>query len=345
MRAAAFPHHPGLIALQAPVKLGATGEMPTRLVMMKWGENETAQGPMTVGLRTLQASKLWDGVGYGDVVIDFNHNTVPGHPSYQGEPAKVAAHATPRVIEGEGLVFENIRWTPEGIANREHYPDLSPAIKLDESGEVIFCHSAALARNGAVKDLHLFSAEAIPAPLAEKLKTLSAEPTKTTTMIDLAALKKLLKLPDDATEEDINKAIAELMKTGEAKPDAAEVTALTATLTKVMKAIADELRGQITTLNARIDGQERAAIVDAATAAGKVVPKEWLPDDTGQGGLPNDQLRTLCATLPEIVPLERRTPSKIVTLNAGANVITDADRAVMKQLGFSEEQWKKAGAA
>lgn len=155
----AAPFEGGLITLDATVELRPADRMPTRLALMKWGKNETSEGPMTVGLKTLQASKLWDGIGYGEIAIDFNHNTVPGHPSYKGEPAPIAAMATPRVIPGEGLVLENIRWTDDGKRNIEHYPDLSPAIKLDDSGEVIFIHSAALARNGAVKDLHLCSAE------------------------------------------------------------------------------------------------------------------------------------------------------------------------------------------
>lgn len=57
---AASTKHPGLIALEAPAKLGGEGEMPTRLVMLKWGVNQTSIDPKTVGLKTLQASKLWD---------------------------------------------------------------------------------------------------------------------------------------------------------------------------------------------------------------------------------------------------------------------------------------------
>ncbi len=87
----------GLVALQASSRIAPTGELPTRILMMKWGENDTAEGPMTVGMKTLQASTLWDSLGFGEVAIDFNHNTCPGHPSYKGEPAKIAAVCTPRV--------------------------------------------------------------------------------------------------------------------------------------------------------------------------------------------------------------------------------------------------------
>jgi phage I-like protein len=369
LKTSILSHH-GLITLQAPSKLGRTGELPTRILMMKWGENDTAEGPMTVGLKTLQASTLWDSLGFGEVAIDFNHNTCPGHPSYQGEPAKIAAVCTPRVIEGEGLVFDNIRWTEEGRENREHYPDLSPAIKLDDDGEVIFCHSGALARNGAVKGLHLCAASDLSADLTRKITTLMAKAEKTPThevktpsvhkpgtfMINTDLLKGILKLPADATDDDINNALTALdgstadpasggdaaAAAPEDAPNPTAVKALGATLIKAIKAIKDELGSEIKTLNARLDGAERQAIVEAATAAGKIVPPEWLPNDKGVGGLPNGQLRTLCATLPEIVPLSARTPRDVRDPNAGGSAISAVDREVMKNLGLTEEQWKKA---
>ena len=180
LRAMDAARHTGLVALQAPAGLSSAGaELPTRIVMLKWGENESAEGPVIVGNRTLAASQLWPSLGFGDVVIDFNHNTVPGHPSYRGEPAPVAARQCAlSVVPDVGFVFENIDWTDEGKKNRQHYPDLSPAVKLDDGGEVVFCHSAALCRNGAVKDLHLFSAESVSADLAAALLVLSACPHK-----------------------------------------------------------------------------------------------------------------------------------------------------------------------
>jgi len=344
MPAASSLAHLGLIALQAPAKLPADGEMPTRLLMLKWGPNKTAIGTKTVGLKTLQASRQWADLGYGEVAIDFNHNTVPGHASYKGEPAPIAAMATQRVIEGEGLVYENIRWTPEGIANRHNYPDLSPAIKDDAEGEVIFCHSAAMARNGAVEGLHLFSADSIPAALAAKLLTLTATPIQTNTAM-LELLKKLLKLPADATEADVTTALEAFIAAAEKpaeNPEAeGDVKTMSAALLKGLTALKAELTGQIETLNARFDGQLREQIVAEATASGRVVPASWLPAADGKGGLPIAELKTLCATLPEVVPMDRRTPKNIIALNADASTHTAAEQQVMQTLGLTEEQWKK----
>ena len=112
-----FTKHGGLIALHAPVQLDPAKDLPSRLLMLKWGDNDTTQGKVRVGEKTLAsfaATHNQNDLGYGEVVIDFNHNTVPGHPSYRGEPAAVAASkANPRVIKGEGLVFDNIEWTED----------------------------------------------------------------------------------------------------------------------------------------------------------------------------------------------------------------------------------------
>jgi phage I-like protein len=182
------------------------GEPPARIVMLRWGCNETAQGPVIVGERTLAASQLWEGLGFGEVALDFNHNTVPGHPSYRGEPAPIAAMSGVKVVPGVGLVFEPVRWTPEGIKQRPNYRDYSPAVKVDESGEVILCHSAALARNGAVQGLHAFSAAG--ATMDDRP---SREANQGTLNIDL--LLDLLDLPDDATYDQVNAALEHLRGT------------------------------------------------------------------------------------------------------------------------------------
>ena len=76
----------GLVTCEATGGLAAGKPLPSRILMLGWGANDTTIGPMTIGMKSLQASKLWDGLGYGRVAIDFNHNTVPGHASYRGEP-------------------------------------------------------------------------------------------------------------------------------------------------------------------------------------------------------------------------------------------------------------------
>jgi phage I-like protein len=367
--------HPGLVALEAPTKLDPNAALPSKIVMLKWGDNETAEGNFRIGPKTLAASALWDDLGYGEVAIDFNHNTVPGHPSYKGEPAPIAAMAALSVVENVGLVFDAIQWTPEGQANKTNYRDLSPTVARDESGEVIFCHSGALCRNGATKGLHLFPADTLSSDITDTISTLNAQlftlmaketaaPTHTvktpsvhkpgTFMINTDLLKQILKLPADATADDLNAALDALAKGtaggGGDEPDAGADTADTATvkalsaqiaaLGKGIKILTGNFEGQVAALNARFEAGERKAVVDAATAEGKIVPAEWLPGQDGKGGLPIEQLRTLCATLPEIVPLSARTPANIKTVQ-GKEVLTAVDREVMRTMGISEDAWKK----
>ncbi len=321
--------HGRLIALRASGRIENAENLPNRIVLLKWGENETIDGPVKVGQHTLSSlSANQAKFGFDDVVLDFNHNTVPGHPNNKGEPAFIAATGQLKVLSGEGLVLENIKWTDKGKEHVAHYPDLSPAVQLDDSGEVIFCHSAALCRQGKVKDLHVFSVSFGDQPAASTTTKPAVQTMQTIVVsknaVDLDRLRKILSLSAEATVEDINQALVAL----EATPDK-PVAGLTAEFSKQIKA-----------LSARFDNIERAGIVGDALSKGRIVPKEWLPDDNGEGGLPIAQLRTLCATLPEIVPLDQRTPEKIKDFSALTPANT-ADEQVRKNMGISKETWDK----
>lgn len=320
--------HGQLIALRAPGRIDTTKDLPTRLVLLKWGENETIDGPVRVGEHTLQSlSANQARFGFEEVVLDFNHNTVPGHPNNKGEPAFIAATGQLKVNSSEGLVLENLNWTDKGKEHVAHYPDLSPAIQLDADGEVVFCHSAGLCRQGKVKDLHVFSIS-FGDPAKPTTTTAPAAAGRTIVVnknaVDLDLLRKILSLSAEATIEDINRALVSL----DASPDK-PVTGLTADVTT-----------QLRTMSARLDNNERAGILEDALRKGRIVPKEWLPDEQGNGGLPIPQLRTLCATLPEIVPLDQRTPEKLQAFTA-LTPVNPVEKAVCAGLGISEESWKK----
>lgn len=135
--------------------------LPARLKLLNWGRNETSQGAVVVGDKTLATLPGNNRArGYAEVAIDFEHNTVAGSAEYQRtkEPRSVAGYGKPEVLRGEGLFLTAIRWTPEGEASARNYMDLSPTPELDEQRNVTFLHSLALVRNGAVHDLSFFSA-------------------------------------------------------------------------------------------------------------------------------------------------------------------------------------------
>ena len=132
--------------------------LPDRIKLLSWGRNDSIQGLIIVGHVTAARLAIEQkSRGFGEVALDFEHNTVPGSPEYERsqEPRRVAAYGTPTVRAGEGLFLENMRWTPAGVEAARLYRDLSPSVALDDQREVTFVHSAALVRNGAVHGLHL----------------------------------------------------------------------------------------------------------------------------------------------------------------------------------------------
>lgn len=158
----------GLVAFNSgtrlDVKSGAS--LPSRINVGPWGQHETSKGRITINettARELPSNQRC--ANFDRVALDFNHNTVPGSESYRGEPALIAANATPGIVPGEGIIFDQVEWTPEGRAHvtNGHYIDLSPTLQLNSGGEAVFIHSAALCRNGAIPNLSLFAAD----PLGE----------------------------------------------------------------------------------------------------------------------------------------------------------------------------------
>lgn len=324
--------HGRLIALRAPQALDPKADLPSELLMLRWGENKTAKGPVIVGQKTLSVLPgNQRAMGFEEVSLDFEHNTVPGHPNNKGEPAAIAANrAVPTPVEGQGIIFKALNWTTAGKEYREHYRDLSPAVQVDENDEVIWCHSGALCRNGAVFDLHAFNA-------GFDFKTLNMtvfdRPATTAVVnkvaVDLDQLRKVLSLSADATIEDINRALVAL----NGMP--ADATGLSADAAAQIRALTAKVNG----FESRFTDSERVGIVNLALSAGKVIPQEFLE---GEHKLGNAQLRVLVAGLPEIVPLDQRTPEKLKDF-AALQPKNPIEKQVCDSLGISEESMRKYG--
>ena len=321
-----------LIALRSNVQITQPedpSKLPTRLVVLPWGEHKTAKGSFQVNDVTLSAMpKNQELTNFDRVCLDFDHNTVPGQPAYKGEPTKIAAYARPVCLAGEGIVYEDIEWTPEGreYVSGGHYRDLSPAVKTDTAGNVIFLHSAAVCRQGAVPDLILFSAHHLPA---------TQTPPKTKHMDPKALLCAILGLdPEKATDEEITAAAhaaADSLKKPEDKTDAKpEVDALTARV--------DALSADVAKVLEASTSHDRANIIALASSQGKVIPAPALK-------LGNEDLKALVADLPVTVPLEKRTPSGSTEALSASSELQSAEAEVIKGLGISEDAFKKHNAA
>lgn len=321
-----------LVALRSGSPLKDQKELPARLCVLPWGTHETPKGKVICNATTLaQLPGTQQRAGFDRIALDFNHATVKGTEFYQPEPQKVAAFGVPKVIAGEGIVLEDLQWTPEGkeLALGGHYPDLSPTVLLNEQNEVIGIHSAALCRQGAVPGLTLFAAD--PAAL------FNFNPETAPTMNHKALLLAILGLGDDATDAEIEAAAKAFTKKATAQTD---VTALNTAIEAALKPVTAKL----TALETELTAKDRQAIVELACREGKVIPKTALDGDAAQNLAPlsNSQLRALVTDLPVTVPVEQRTPGKVAALaSTGLGTTTTADEMIRKNLGISEEVWKK----
>lgn len=313
---------------------------------MKWGQNPGAKGTFIVNNTTLaELPKNQAATNFDTIALDFEHNSVPESPTYRGEPVKVAAHGVPEVVAGQGLFLNNIQWTPEGREHvgNGHYKDLSPSILHNAKGEVLFIHSAAACRQGAL--------------VGGSINLTADSPILKLTNSNDPMREQLLKLltaagvtiPADATDEQLTALATEAEgklktlsaapadKAAKAKPEDAagieglrsEVGALKTTLTTLSTTLAS--------LQAGNESAQVNLILNSAAAEGKVVPKEFIEGD--QKVTPA-QLKLLVAALPVTVPVgDRRTPH--TTPAAGsALVLNSAADQVRKQLGLTEDEWK-----
>ena len=328
-----------IVALSAVAPKIDANNLPGEIQVLKWGDNQTTQGIVRVGKKTLAClAANQAATGFEEVCLDFAHNTVEGSPTYKGEPAQVAAtHCKPEVREGDGLFLMSVNWTDEGKKFASHYPDVSGAVGLDETGEVIFMHSAGLCRQGCARDIKLFSTSL---PVLTGLKKPSKAPTPpvrtlATNSVDLDALRTLLRLSADATPQDINDAVATAIADG-SNDDEDDVDDSTPH-GKKLKALSVQIQAISSVF---MDG-ERQRILTEAREAGREIPAEWLPDANGQGGLPISQLRTLAATLPETVPLAARTPAKINGATVVVKTLSAEQKKICAGLGIKEEDFLK----
>jgi len=322
---------------------------PSRLLIAKWGRNDSVNGSFTVGEKTARfLPSMQKLLGFDTVQIDFEHNTVPGTAAFKAdkEPRNIAADVSLSVVPGEGIYAEGIKWTPHGVKSITEglHPDISPTIKTDDHGEVVFMHSAGLCRQGAVPDLKVFSAADLLT--ADQLQTFSAtlnQPATTPIMDYKKLLLLILGIAETATDTEIEtaaKAAAEKLKAAPVEPAAPVADPETATTLETHSATITKQGQTIDLLVKRLDDAERQNILGAAVMAGKLVPH-------GIDKLSNEQLKDVLDGLESgVVPLAQRTPEKLKTFAVSSIApANSADEIVRKQLGISQETWTKHTAA
>jgi len=317
--------HGALTAALSTEQRDASAKLPKRLQFCKWGKNETVKGSFMVSGTAEAFAAEQKRLGKERIALDFEHNTLPGTNAYKDskEPREVSAYGSPVLIPGEGVFLEDIVWTPTGIAKALNYEDISPAPYLDDDHQLVGMHSGALVRNGAVHDLHFFTADGEGLMANDK----STNDPSTTDYSTKTPEKSTMNEEEKAAFTALQEQVASLVEMMKAKDDD-KAEAMSADATQVVA-----LSTGMTALSTKVESMQRDALVESATRDGKVIPFSAEDMET----LPVETLRGMIKKLPVTVPLSSETGTR-KAVETG-NVDT-ALAAVAKVTGFSVEQLK-----
>ncbi|GLR51265.1 hypothetical protein GCM10007923_24730 [Shinella yambaruensis] len=246
-----------------------------------------------------------------DLPIDIDHATVK--KALFGESAPAVGWISKLEGRADGL-YGKAEWLDEGLrvlAARTHRY-ISPTWKADDAGKVTWLHSAAL----------------VAAPAASMPAVASADLSATPEKPMLKAIAAALGLSEDAAETSCLSAISNLKA-------------------RIDPAVHNQALDQVKTLTAELEARNTAdhkarveALLGGALEKKKISPAQ------------RERYEALCATpegLAQVTALietlgaglapsgldERRAPGDVATLSA-------EDRTVMRALGLSEEDYRKA---
>ena len=261
----------------------ASGELPTRIKLLNWGENPSAKGPVVVNEQTLSAIEAQRaGEAYKRLLIDFDHQSEPRSGRYVPSPRKHVGYGDIVCLAEDGLYLDAIEYTPAGKEFAREYSDISPTVAfIKGSNAVGAVSSVALCPNGAVHDLTFLSADEMPGDQEKLLEQLTA---LNEAMKALAGEVKALKDENawlKQANEDLVKKLDSTVTTFSA--DTARAIAATETL-------------------------ERQTLLEKATREGKVIPLS--AEALSAIGLP--ELREMVTLAkPGVVPMQARTPARV----------------------------------
>lgn len=180
-----------------------------------------------------------------DVVIDYEHQTLPEFASPNGRAPASGWIKTLRFDPAKGLVGE-VEWTSEAAAEiaSKKYRYLSPVVNVRTSDKRVFAlHSAGLTNKPAIERMQA---------LAASERTLQ----ETETPMGIAKLRAALGLPDDATDEAVIEAA--LAKIGGAKKEAEVANSERSAVRKALGLTADANAEAVANAAAKLRGDAAA---------------------------------------------------------------------------------------
>lgn len=354
MRKRTFTRHLGLVPLALGMAaFAADGEaLPQRILIAKWGENTArSQGEkFKVGQQTLkllnheQARRGWDAVA-----LDYDHQSVPGHPNFKDHPREYAAkNGRVEVVENEGLYYLPGEYTPSGKQHASSYQDVSGYFMLDpRTREVIAVKSVALCEHGDVAGAEFVEAAIAAAALGEL-------PEEVINVLTFA--KDLLELEDDADAEDIADGLEALLREknqitqptqklkstmdAETKNAIDKLTEQNVETNKQIASLATSLTSLVATQTLNQHNQEVDAVLAAAVQEGKVVPDSLKQKDaSGRYVLAASTIGDVVKSIPATEPVEFTTPAHLAA--AVKSQTNSATKEVALALGITNEAMQK----
>ena len=278
--------------------------LPDRLKLFHWGANPTDEGDIVVDETSVAAlNKQIAQDTFRRIVLDFEHQSLKGHPNFKPAPRHNAAHGDLEVVPGEGVYISALAWTPKGVEHGADYCDLSPVAvhtKRKAKGEpatLLGVLSAALCDNGRVRGISAFSASYNPT------ENIMEDQQKA----EIAALQATIK-----TQGEQLAALSARLDDIQPKVEAA--TGVTAASLNQVMSIADaavkpealdEGRQQISALSARLDAIQKEHMIQIAVLQGKAVTL----DDAAVSAMSADSLAQHISGLGVTLPVVRRTPA------------------------------------
>lgn len=297
------------------------------------------------------------------IVVDYEHQTL--HAAKNGQPAPAAAWidgARMEWREGEGLFAVGVDWTERAAAmvRGREYRYLSPVFAYDETGSVLD-----LLMVGLTNFPNLDGLDEVALAVAANT-FLSANPTEEDSTMDelLEQLRWLLNLPVGSTADDIRahleKLVTQIKATGGEAVAAngvdlpalladhqTRIAALTAQLTAapdpakyVPVAAVQELHGQVAALTAQIVKSEGDALIETASADGRL-PPALLPWAKGLVAANNvaGLKGYLDKAVPIVVPGGTQT-NGIAPVDVPGD-LSETQLAVCRQMGVSPDDYRK----
>jgi phage I-like protein len=273
-----------------------------------------------------------------DVPVDYEHQTLAGGK------APAAGWITELADKGTAGLWGKVKWTAEAakhLAMRE-YRYLSPVLlanKKDGAGRYVpsRLHSAALTNTPQIDGM---------VPIVNKG---SLNPLQEDFMLE--KLKKLLGLPDSATEEQVEEAVIAMKAASVLSPealaalglkagaDASEITATVLAMKQTATASGSSAE-KIAALETRLSQREAEEAVTLAMKEGKITEaqKTWALDYAGKD-LPG--FRMFVAKAAAVVPMGVH-PAAVGGARPPA-VMTEETIAIAMKMGISPERIEKQG--